>query len=336
MTCVRASLVALGVALLLASPALQAAPAREALVIGNGTYSALAPLPACLLSAHAVAAALRALDFHVVEREDVSSGGADAAIGEFAAQVAAAPGAAAFIYSCGYATSFNDRPFLAPVSARIARAADVLAQGILAKSLIDVLARGGAGPSVVAFDVVPMPEAPAALHLDALAQASLPDGLGLIAASQAKPPDAPTPLAASLVANLKGPEVQVAALLNGVQQQVGANRSVTLAAFRPPVAPGYLAGAPPPPPPAPSPSATTPAPAVAGPAAALPADEQLTDSDRRRVQIALVRLGYYDGRIDGVFGPDSRAAIRRYQHELGADMTGRLTAAQATRLVGGS
>jgi hypothetical protein len=335
MTCVRASLVALGAALLLASPALHAAPAREALVIGNGTYSALAPLPACLLSAHAVAAALRALDFHVVEREDVSSGGADAAIGEFAAQVAAAPGAAAFIYSCGYATSFNDRPFLAPVSARIARAADVLAQGILAKSLIDVLARGGAGPSVVAFDVVPMPEAPAALHLDALAQASLPDGLGLIAASQAKPPDAPTPLAASLVANLKGPEVQVAALLNGVQQQVGANRSVTLAAFRPPVAPGYLASAPPPPPPAPSPSATTPAPAVAGPAAALPADEQLTDSDRRRVQIALVRLGYYDGRIDGVFGPDSRAAIRRYQHELGADMTGRLTAAQATRLVGG-
>jgi hypothetical protein len=328
MTCVRASLVALGAALLLASPALHAAPAREALVIGNGTYSALAPLPACLLSAHAVAAALRALDFHVVEREDVSSGGADAAIGEFAAQVAAAPGAAAFIYSCGYATSFNDRPFLAPVSARIARAADVLAQGILAKSLIDVLARGGAGPSVVAFDVVPMPEAPAALHLDALAQAGLPDGLGLIAASQAKPPDAPTPLAASLVANLKGPEVQVAALLNGVQQQVGANRSVTLAAFRPPVAP-------PPPPPAPSPSATTPAPAVAGPAAALPADEQLTDSDRRRVQIALVRLGYYDGRIDGVFGPDSRAAIRRYQHELGADMTGRLTAAQATRLVGG-
>ena len=100
-------------ALLLASPALHAAPAREALVIGNGTYSALPPLPACLLSAHAVAAALRALDFHVVEREDVSSGGTDAAIGEFCRQLAAAPGAAAFIYSCGYATSFNDRPFLA-------------------------------------------------------------------------------------------------------------------------------------------------------------------------------------------------------------------------------
>ena len=86
--------------------------------------------------------------------------------------MAAAPGAAAFIYSCGYATAFNDRPFLLPVSARIARPADVLTQGVLAKSLIDVLARGGAGPSMVAFDVVPVPEAPAALHLDALAQAA--------------------------------------------------------------------------------------------------------------------------------------------------------------------
>ncbi len=73
---------------------------------------------------------------------------------------------------------------------------------------------------------------------------------------------------------------------------------------------------------------------------ALPAivspDDQMTDTDRRRVQIALVRLGYYDGKIDGIFGPDSRAAIRRYQHELGADMSGRLTAAQASKLVGGS
>ena len=69
---------------LLTPPALHAAPAREALVIGNGTYSTLPPLPACLLSAHAVAAALRSLGFDVVEREDASSGATDAAIGEFA------------------------------------------------------------------------------------------------------------------------------------------------------------------------------------------------------------------------------------------------------------
>jgi peptidoglycan hydrolase-like protein with peptidoglycan-binding domain len=61
----------------------------------------------------------------------------------------------------------------------------------------------------------------------------------------------------------------------------------------------------------------------------------MADSDRRRVQASLAKLGYYDGRVDGVFGPETRAAIRRYQHELGADMTGRLTAAQATRLAAG-
>ena len=179
-----------------------------------------------------------------------------------------------------------------------------------------------------------MPGAPVALQLESLTQGNLPDGLGLVAASQAKPPDAPTSLAAALVANLKGPEVQVASLLDAVQQQVGANRSVTLSALRPPVVPGYLAGAPPPTP------QTTAAPIAAAqpipaPSVAMPSDEQMTDSDRRGVQTALARLGYYDGRIDGIFGPDSRAAIRRYQHELGADMSGRLTAAQASRLVGG-
>jgi peptidoglycan hydrolase-like protein with peptidoglycan-binding domain len=52
------------------------------------------------------------------------------------------------------------------------------------------------------------------------------------------------------------------------------------------------------------------------------------------VQLALQRLGYYAGQVDGVFGPESLAAIRRFQHELGAEMTGRLTADQAARLLG--
>jgi peptidoglycan hydrolase-like protein with peptidoglycan-binding domain len=59
----------------------------------------------------------------------------------------------------------------------------------------------------------------------------------------------------------------------------------------------------------------------------------MTQANRRDVQIALARLGYYDGRIDGTMGPDTRAAIRRWQHEIGAEMTGTLTGALATRLV---
>jgi peptidoglycan hydrolase-like protein with peptidoglycan-binding domain len=60
----------------------------------------------------------------------------------------------------------------------------------------------------------------------------------------------------------------------------------------------------------------------------------LNDLDRRRVQLALQRLGYYAGQVDGVFGPESLAAIRRFQHELGAEMTGRLTTDQAAHLLG--
>jgi len=47
----------------------------------------------------------------------------------------------------------------------------------------------------------------------------------------------------------------------------------------------------------------------------------------------LAKIGYYSGRIDGTFGPETRAAIRRYQFEIKAELTGRLTAEQATRLV---
>lgn len=61
----------------------------------------------------------------------------------------------------------------------------------------------------------------------------------------------------------------------------------------------------------------------------------MTEADRRRVQAALAQLGYYDGRVDGRFGPETRAAIRHFQHEIGADMTGRLTPEQAGRLVAG-
>lgn len=59
----------------------------------------------------------------------------------------------------------------------------------------------------------------------------------------------------------------------------------------------------------------------------------MTDADRRRVQAALSRMGYYAGLADGVFGPNTRAAIRRFQFELGAELTGTLTSSQASRLV---
>ena len=59
----------------------------------------------------------------------------------------------------------------------------------------------------------------------------------------------------------------------------------------------------------------------------------MSEADRRRVQEALRHLGYYKERVDGVFGPGTRAGIRRFQHDIGAKTTGRLTAEEASRLV---
>jgi hypothetical protein len=318
----------LGIFVLLMPWHANAAPRHEALVIGNGNYTSMPPLPGCLLSAHATAAALRNLGFNVTEREDASSGGTDAAIGEFSKLLAASPGAVAVVYLCAYAIGFNDRPFVLPVTAAVTRPADVLTQGVLAKSLLDALVRSGAGLALLALDLVPTPGATTVSGLDALLQATLPDPLGAIVASQLLPPDTPTPLATALVAKLRGPEVPISALLTGVREQLANAKSVTVAALRIPTELGYLAGAPAPPPAAPT---IAPQPAQAN----LPDEDQMTEGDRRRVQAALVRLGYYAGQVDGRFGPDTRAAIRRYQHELDAAMTGRLTATQASKLVGG-
>ena len=58
----------------------------------------------------------------------------------------------------------------------------------------------------------------------------------------------------------------------------------------------------------------------------------MSEADRRQVQEMLQRLNYYQGPIDGKFGPLTRAAIRRFQDSIGVRSTGYLTAADATRL----
>jgi peptidoglycan hydrolase-like protein with peptidoglycan-binding domain len=68
-------------------------------------------------------------------------------------------------------------------------------------------------------------------------------------------------------------------------------------------------------------------------ATAMPSENKMSETNRRQVQEALHRLGYYDGPTDGIFGPLTRAAIRRFQDSIGEKSTGYLTAAEASRLV---
>ena len=40
----------------------------------------------------------------------------------------------------------------------------------------------------------------------------------------------------------------------------------------------------------------------------MPEESQMSEFDRRQVQDALRRLGYYDSVVDALFGPETRAA----------------------------
>lgn len=51
-----------------------------------------------------------------------------------------------------------------------------------------------------------------------------------------------------------------------------------------------------------------------------------------RVQAALMRLGHFDGDIDGILGPKTRAAIIKYQKAQGLRQTGRMDIDTLTRL----
>ncbi len=331
---------AVGVAclgLLLAAAAGAEAAPGQALVIGEASYTSLPPLPGCALSAHAVAAALRGLGFTVDEQDDSSSGALYAAIGALTKRLAAAPQAPVFVDFCGYAPSFEDRPFVLPVSASISRPADALTQGLLAKTLLTAAMGDKTAAGILALDTVPMPNGPTALPLEALLQPALPPALGYIATTTSAPGNTPTPLASTLVPLLRGAAVDSAKVLASIQQQMAGLKTARVAALHLPDAGMLLTGAPPPPAAAAPATAAVPAtgPSPTAPAAAaksLPDEDQMTDDQRRLVQRALTHLGYYDARTDGVLGPETRAAIRRCQHEVQEPMTGHLTAGEASKL----
>lgn len=353
------------------APAIAAPPARRALVIGEVAYGALPALPTCAGSARSVAAALRHSGFEVTQRSDTTNGETDAALTSFAKQLTDAPGSTAVIYFCGYAASLDVRSFLLPVSATIERPFDVLTQGVVAKSVLATVVTTGTASGLLALDVFAQPGNSTPLPLDRLAQGVAISGQGYVAVAETNSTDAMTPLAAALADGLAAPTVETGALVGDLQRRLVSAAGAKLLAVQAPTSASFLVGGPPPKPapataeqaaqeppapppasppppqqpPAPSPPAPPPSPpppsmpaptaAAPNPIPAMPDENQMTEADRRRVQAALAVLGYYSGRVDGQFGPETRAAIRRFQHEIGADMTGRLTAEQAGRLVAG-
>jgi TPR repeat protein len=57
------------------------------------------------------------------------------------------------------------------------------------------------------------------------------------------------------------------------------------------------------------------------------------ETEPQLLQYALSALGFYDGTVDGQFGPASRRAVARYQESIGTPATGELTEVEAVSLV---
>jgi hypothetical protein len=304
-------------------------------------------LAQCAVSAAAVRDALREKGFEIIERSDLGRGEFDAAIGALARRATAAPPTFAALYYCGYAVEFNGRSFLFPVSTSIARDSDILTQGIISKSLVDSLVHVPEGAGFVLLDTFQSPGF-TANGMGRLIEQIQPGRFAVIGAANEKPGTGPTPAAQAVRDQVAGDKVTLDSFVRGMRDQLAKATGVATFVVAATGKPAYLAGAPveaPPPPPAPPPPAqpvVAAPPPVAPPAPASPTpprqvitanDDRMSEQERRQVQAALATLGYYSGRIDALFGSETRAAIRRYQFEIKADLTGYLTAEQATKLV---
>lgn len=62
------------------------------------------------------------------------------------------------------------------------------------------------------------------------------------------------------------------------------------------------------------------------------AQPQLSQAEIRQVQERLQKLGYYEGAIDGIYGPKTAEAMREYQRAQGLSVTGRLNQETAQAL----
>ena len=355
------ALACLALAVLVCAHPAKAEPRRLALVLGNSLYDQLPMVEPCAASANIVTAALRRAGFTVTLATNVSNGQMGAAIASFAEAVAKESDTIAVGYLCGCAISYDGRIFLLPASAHLQRDTDVLTQGIVSRVFVNAVLRSGARAGLVLMENVSLPNADAPLPLAGLADPARMGRIGLAAVEHRQPPpDGPTLLAAAVSASFAATDVDAQAVLREIRNTVlvTAQRRVLVLD---PAEPAWLVGmspasvlppasvppasvlqaaiAPAPIEPAPTLTAAVPAAPIATPSPSPAAQPRAMEpamrnqADMRRIQLALQRLGYYAGKVDGVVGQDTLAAIRRFQHELRTDMTGRLTKEQADRLL---
>lgn len=336
----------LGWLLLVAGPAL--AERRVALVVGNGAYTQVPALVNPAHDAEDVAAALRALDFEVIERIDLNRDGMRQTLGEFADALVGAD-VGLFFYA-GHAMQMDGVNYLVPVDSSLSREADVFVQLL---NLRDVMATMSAAVETRLIFLDACRDNPLsrslARSLPATRSTSVGNGLApmqapvgtLIAYSTA--PDATaldgtgrnSPFTTALLEHIGKAGMEARQVLTRVRRgvidatnggQVPWDSSSLSGDFY-----FRLEGS------------NKPLPPVdgiveqpAGVDRSLVGQEErlaFTEADRLDIQWMLTRLGHDVGMHDGRFGPETRRAIARWQDEAGLPVNGFLDEGAYTALL---
>ena len=340
--------------------------AERALIIGNGAYEALERLDGAKNDALRATDILKGYGFQVVTATDATNGAMRAALQSFAEGLTT--GDTAVVYFSGHVFQSQGRNFLLPVTARLRSETDLTTQAIAFSSVLAVLQRQPLRLGLVTIDgAFKTKLAEAGQVKPGVAAIEAPER-NLVVFLAAPPnevvPIRPGPSSAfgrSLLTQLSQEPVVVGTLVAQVTDSViratgGAQKPwsySTLAGPTPlreppgerpvvgkadaPRSDGALPKAAIAPPPAAVPPAEAPPAAVPTLAYGLrdliTFDGTLAHEERMAIQRRLQQMDYYHGEIDGVFGTQTRQAIRAYQEEIGAQRTGYLTPEQLNALL---
>ena len=281
--------------------------------------------------ADSVAQGLSRINAETLRITDPSNAALRAVMRRFARE--AEQSAAAIVYIDMPAVTFEDRTFILPSEAELARPTDLFTQSVPLGAFARITALSERGGAVIVSAEAPATELPDGIDTATTAPAPEPgvSPILLVDAEQSAPV---LTTFSELMANPV--RVDLAAVLEAMSGTEGA----TLSALPP--APIVLkapiqVGAPPAP--------VIPVPVEVAAAqdtlgAAPPSVEDLTlieqslsPAVKRRLQGALREMGHYEGLIDGIVGDQTRAAINAFQAERSEDQTGFLTPGQLSELL---
>jgi len=126
------------------------APARMALVIGNGGYAGAHALANAGNDARLMAKTLTGLGYAVTERHDLDRAGLTDAVAQFAERLP--QGAIALVYYAGHGMQIENNSYLTPVDMALSSPKAAQVQSYALKSMLERLARARSAVNVVVLD----------------------------------------------------------------------------------------------------------------------------------------------------------------------------------------